>query len=189
MVGIVMADFMNYRSNVIAEHGKDADRRYLTTKGKTPPYLPEGKKEEKTEEGDTHVVDIHPNSLRIWYSKETTPQVWSESYTLRILQLEDIQNRLDMDLIYGGSYTVNDVRRYFYGRKGDVPEGGMFGRIWDPGNPLHPNRGARVNLHYQEDEDFMTGRTDHCWIIIDIDEEPLFELLARKKERDLVKSL
>ena len=189
MVGIVMADFMNYRSNVIKEHGKEADRRYLTTKAPSA-NLPDGKTQEAQKvEGDTHVVDIHPNSLRIWYSKETTPQVWSESYTLRQLQLQGIRDRLDMDLIYGGSYTVNDVRRYFYGRKGDVPEGGMFGRIWDPGDPLHPERGARVNLHYEEDEDFMSGRSDSCYIIIDIDNEPLFELLARKKERDLVKSL
>ena len=189
LVGVVMADFMNYRSNVIAEQGKDADRRYLTTK-KNQAYISEEKKEntektETTENGDEHIVALEPSSLRIWYSRETTPAVWNDNLDLRKCQLDDIRNRLDMDLIYGGSYTVNDVRRYFYGRKGDVAEGGMFGRIWDPGDPEHPNRGARVNLHYEEDEDFMTGRTEGCWIIIDIDEEPLFELLKKKRDREM----
>ena len=144
---------------------------------------------ESTEDNDLHVVGVNENSLRILYSKETTPQVWSESHTLRQCHLEDIRNRLDMDLIYGGSYTVNDVRRYFYGRKGDVAEGALFGRIWDPGDPEHPERGAKVNLHYEEDEEFMSGEKDWCYIIIDIDEEPLFELLKRKKDREMSESL
>lgn len=187
MVGVVMADFMNYRSNVILEHGKDADRRYLTTKnGKA--YIPGEKNDGKVisapSEDGSHIVTLSPNSLRIWYSKETTPGVWSESYDLRLCHLNDIRNRLDMDLMHGGSYTINDVRRYFYGRKGDIAEGHMFGRIWDPGDPEHPERGALVNLHYEEDEDFMSGRKTSCWIIIDIDEEPLFELLKKKHDRE-----
>lgn len=187
MVGVVMADFMNYRSNVVAELGEDADRRYLTTKrGKKVCISPENGQEVKPmENDDEHIVSLDENSLRIWYSKETTPGVWSDSLVLRKLQLEDIENRLTQDLIYGGSITINDVRRYFYGRKGDVGEGGMFGRIWDPGDPEHPERGAFVNLHFREDEDFMTGRTNGCWIIIDIDKEPLFELMKRKKDREI----
>ncbi|MDT3386722.1 MAG: DUF6353 family protein [Bacteroidota bacterium] len=186
MVGLVMADFMNYRGNVIAEQGEEADRRYLTSKRSKAAYISanDGSAEVKPEEGDEHIVSIDENSLRIWYSRETTPQVWSDSLTLRILHLQDIENRLNLDLRHGGSYSVNDVRRYFYGRKGDVAEGGMFGRIWDPGDPEHPERGAFTRLHYDEDEDFMEGRTEGCWIIIDIDSEPLFELMKRKKERE-----
>jgi len=193
MVGVVMADFMNYRRNVISEHGEESDRRYMTTKRR--PYIDvtkeNGVQEKVAEAGsnDDHIVQLNENSLRILYSRETTPEIWHDSYVLRMHRLEDIAKKLEWDLIYGGSYTVNDVRRYFYGRKGDVPEGGMFGRIWDPGDPEHPERGAMVNLHYQDDLDFMDGITDHCWIIIDIDSEPLFELMSRKKEREFKASL
>ncbi len=188
MVGVVMADFMNYRHNVIDEQGADADRRYLTTK-RTKKYIP--MEEQKAlpsgnaADNDGVVVSLDENSLRIWYSRETTPQVWSDSLAIRIATLEDIRKQLEHDLIFGGSYSINDVRREFYGRKGDIGEGGMYGRIWDPGDPEHPERGAMVNLHYQEDEDFMSGRTEGCWIIIDIDSEPLPELMKRKKEREL----
>lgn len=184
MVGVVMADFLNYRHNVIADLGEDADRRYLTTKReKAVSITPEKGQEVKPADEDAHIVELNPNDLRIWYSRETTPQVWSESLVLRKLQLADIQNRLSQDLINGGSYTINDVRRYFYGRQADIGIGGMYGRIWDPGDPEHPERGALVNLHYEEDEEFMTGRTEGCWIIIDIDPEPLFELMKRKNDR------
>lgn len=187
MVGVVMADFMNYRHNVIAEHGEDADRRYLTTKRNRQVCIsPEKGQEVKADTDDGHIVTVDENSLRIWYSKETTPQVWTESHTLRLIQLQEIENKINLNFRYGGSITVNDIRREFYGRKGDVAEGGMFGRIWDPGDPEHPERGAFIKLHYDEDEDFMSGRTDSCYIIIDIDEEPLFELMKRKKERDVL---
>ena len=191
MVGVVMADFMNYRNNVISEHGIDADRRYLTTKrNKAVSISPEkGQTVESTPTGEEHILELDENSLRILYSRETTPSVWSDSLVLRKAHLDDITQRLTMDLIYGGSYTVNDVRREFYGRKGDIGEGGLYGRIWDPGDPEHPERGALVNLHYEEDEDFLSGRTDYCWIIIDIDNEPLFELLKKKHDRELAKSL
>jgi len=192
MVGVVMADYLNYRRNVISEQGEEADRRYMTTnsKGKIPVCIKpkNGKKnesEEKTGNGEEHILQLEENSLRILYSKETTPTVWYDSFALRKMKLEDIENRLNMDLMYGGSYTVNDVRRYFYGRKGDIGEGGMFGRIWDPGNPEHPERGAMVNLHFREDEDFMSGINDYCWITIDIDPEPLFELMSRRRSKQI----
>ena len=189
MASVIAADFMQYRKNVIAEQGTDADRRYLT-KGQEKAYLPAGKKEAAVpDNGEEHVLELNENSLRIWYSKETTPQVWSDSLILRKCHLNDIQERLTMDLIYGGSYTVNDVRRYFYGRQGDVGEGGLYGRIWDPGDPAHPERGALPNLHFQEDEDFWEGRTDSCWIVIDIDPEPLFELMKAKKQRDIARDV
>jgi len=190
MVGVVMADFLNYRNNVIAEHGKEADRRYMTKRRGT--YISEDPEKGQTVEpasGEEHILELSENSLRIRYSKETTPGVWSESLILRKAHLDDITSRLTMDLIYGGSYTVNDVRRYFYGRKGDVGEGGLYGRIWDPGDPEHPERGALPNLHYEDDEDFMSGRTDSCWIIIDIDNEPLFELMKKRRDRSLANDI
>lgn len=191
MGAVVMADFMNYRRNVIAEHGKEADRRYLTTKrGKEISVSPEkGKEVAAVADENGHIVELGENSLRILYSKDTTPNVWSESHVIRMHHLEGITNNLNLDLKYGGSFSVNDVRRYFYGRRGDIPEGNLFGRIWDPGDPEHPERGAIVNLHYEEDEDFMLGLKDWCWIIIDIDTEPLFELQKGKKDREMGKSL
>lgn len=191
MVGIVMADFMNYRHNVISEQGAEADRRYLTTKNNKVRYIDDGKlvEKENTNQNDAHIVQVDKNDLRIWFSKYTTPQVWTDSHALRLCRLNDIQNRLNMDLMYGGNISVNDVRREFYGRKGDCDVGGMFGRIWDPGDPAHPERGAYVNLHFEEDENFMAGLTDSCWIIIDIDEEPLFELLKKKKNREMAESI
>lgn len=184
MVGVLAADFMNYRKNVIAEHGVDADRRYMTRR------RGDGKVTEMTSEDGTKIISngddnaisvtVDPSMLKIWYSRETTPQVWSESYALRIAHLKTITDKLDCLLMYSGHISVNDVRREFYGPKGDHPCGGMFGRIWDPGDPEHPERGAMVNLHYEEDDDFMSGRTDGCWIFIDIDEEPLFESMEDK---------
>lgn len=186
VVGVLAADFLNYRKNVIAEHGKEADRRYLTNKRVNEHILNgeqgDGEIQENpnaySEEGITIKAD--DNLLKIWYSRETTPNVWHDSHVLREGQLNSITEELNRALIYGGMITVNDIRRCFYGRKGDRPEGAIFGRIWDPGNPEHPERGRMVNLHYEDDEDFMSGRTDSCWIIIEIDDEPLIESLKKR---------
>lgn len=192
VVGVLAADFMNYRQNVISEHGKDADRRYLTTK--------HGDFEEKLasttdgttisavkdENGETKglLVSVDPNMFRIKYSRETTPSVWSDSHALRLTNLKWIVSNLERQLIYGGSYSVNDVRREFYGKRGDVGAGGMFGRVFEPGNEEHPEYGAMVNLHYEDDEDFMSGRKDWCWIIIDVDDEPLFERMSNIRDKE-----
>lgn len=192
MLGVVMADFMNYRRNNIAENGEEADRRFLTSKRNSKPALADDSKEDSVENppvGDACTVQLHENDLRIWYSRETTPQVWSESLPIRIAHLEDITRSLNNRLIYGGSYTINDVRREFYGPRGDIGVGGMFGRVWDPGDKECPERGAFVNLHYEDDEDFMSGRTEGCWIIIDIDPEPLFESMARIRDKDLERDI
>lgn len=191
--GVLAAEFMNYRHNVISEQGKEADRRYLTTKHEKKKVLEatmnDGTKiqsnGQNSNENEGITVNIEPNMLKIWYSRETTPQVWSDSMAIRMHHLQNIQRNLESLLIYGGHYSVNDVRRQFYGVKGDVAAGGLFGRVWDPGNPEHPERGAMVNLHYEEDEDFMSGLTDSCWIIIDIDDEPLIESLAIKSIDDI----
>ena len=186
VVGVLAADFMAYRNNVIADLGVEADRKYLTTKRVKQNISSEGsdanaKSEANEDAMSEFVVSVDPNMLKILYSKETTPMVWSESPLIRESHLNRIQNTLAIKLIYGGHYTANDVRREFYGVKGDIPECGLIGRVWDPGNPEHPERGAMVNLHYQDDIDFMEGRKDWTWIIIDIDNEPLLETLKLQK--------
>ena len=192
MVGILSADFMNYRQNVISEHGVEADRRYMTRR-RDRRKIHEAELEDGTKltsasseisENEGFSIDIDPSALKIWYSKETCPNVWSPSLSLRIAHLENIVRQLDVDLMYGGSVSINDVRKHFFGKKGEIGCGGMFGRVWDPGNPEHPERGRAINLHYQEDEEFMSGLTDSCWIIIDIDDEPLFELLDAKRKEE-----
>jgi hypothetical protein len=186
MVGVLAADFLNYRKNVISEHGVEADRRYMTAQKQAAKILEaeleDGTKLISNSDGNdgSFTVSVDPTILKIWYSKETTPQVWSPSYALRIAHLKSITNELDCDLMYAGHVSVNDIRRAFYGKKGEVGCGGIFGRIWDPEDPQHPERGRLINLHYEEDLDFMEGRTDSCWIFIDIDDEPLFESMATK---------
>ena len=192
MVGILAADFMNYRNNVIDDLGVEADRKYLTTrkeKRKVPEAeLQDGMKvtdDEKEGSGEGFTINLDPSVLRIWYSKETTPMVWSQNHDIRIGELNTIKNNLDRMLMYGGhQYTINDVRREFYGKRGDIDIGGMFGRVWDPGDKEHPERGRLVDLHWEDDELFRDGLTDSCWIIIDIDPVPLFESAKMKRKRD-----
>ena len=193
MVGVIAGSFMNYRKNVIAEHGAEADRRYMTTRREDRKVLEatmeDGTKvrakNDKQANGEGLVVSVNPGVLKIFYSKETTPMVWSPSHIIRMQYLEGITSKLATLLKCGGHYTVNDVRREFYGVKGDVRCGAIFGRVWDPGNPEHPERGAAVNLHYQDDEDFMLGLKDSCWIIIDIDDESLLETLGGGNTDDI----
>jgi len=191
-MALMAADFMAYRQNVIDDLGMDADRRYLTTRKENRKIheatMEDGTKLEavKNDKGETEgiTVSVDQNMFKILYSKATTPRVWSESHALRLINLESIVADLNRQLIYGGQYTVNDVRREFFGPKGDLGAGGMFGRVWDPGNPEHPERGAMVNLHYEDDQDFMDGLKDHCWIYIDVDTDPLFEILDQVKSDD-----
>ena len=190
MVGVIAGSFMNYRQNVIAELGPEADRRYLTTKRENrkavSAKLSDGTVAESGKgDGQDITVNLEPGLLRIWYSRETTPQIWSTSHVIRLQYLDGITAKLDTLLKCGGHFTINDVRREFYGVKGDIGVGAMFGRVWDPGNPEHPERGASVNLHYMDDEDFACGLKDSCWVIIDIDDEPLVESLRRDKAEDI----
>ena len=41
-------------------------------------------------------------------------------------------------------------------------------------------RQQSVNLHYQDDKDFMEGRTDSCWIIFECDPEPIVNRIGKK---------
>ena len=192
--GLLAADFLNYRKNVISEHGKEADLRYLTTKKEGADILDatlaDGTKlinSTSSADGtpEALTVQVDPNLFRIRYSRYTTPLVWSESHALRMVNLNWITNELNRMLLYGGQYDVNDVRKLFYGAKGVTPLGGMFGRIFEAGNPEHPEYAAKVNLHFEDDEDFKSGLKDECWIIIDVDPKPLFEREQEQRENGL----
>lgn len=185
--GLLAADFLSYRQNVISEHGEEADLRYLTTKRSPakPKAITEGDKSESAPDDNSEApltIQVDPGLFKIRYSRYTTPMVWSNSYALRMSNLQHIVNELNRKLLYAGQYDVNDVRKEFYGAKGVTGLGGIFGRIFEPGNPEHPEYGAMVNLHYEDDRDFMDGITDECWIIIDVDPKPLFE--REQEQRD-----
>lgn len=191
MAGVIAASFMNYRMNVISEEGKEADLKYLTTKHESKDIkeaTPSDETKQASTDGDNTgdlVVEIKESDLVFKYSEATTPMVWSESKGIRIANLEQIRRNLTNLLVAGGSYTVNEFRREFFGKKrGDVETGDIWGRIWDPGNPEHPERGRLVNLHYEDDKDFMDGIKDWCYIQIEIDDEPLFESRKIKKKKD-----
>ena len=178
------AQFMDYRKQVIAEHGADADKRYLH--GKANEKAIEGSKNDKDSEvvenndgGINMVVD--QDKLHILYSKENTPGLWSPSYELRKANLKFVQNEADRLMMQpGGCYTVNDIRRLIFGsRATDLPWGDIYGRVWDPGNKEHPEKGRFTNLHFEDDEEFMLGAKDWCWLTIEIDPEPI--ILRKKK--------
>ena len=179
---MIFADFMDYRKNVIAEQGEDADRRYLAKK-KPDENISESDEAEFGEaakaNGEGLDIVAGENAFRIWYSRETTPNLWSPSLSMRLVNLQWATNEVDRMFI-DGYVTANDVRRIFYGRKGDVPAGNIYGRIYDPGNPANPNGAKLTNLHYEDDEDFMSGRTDSCWLIIDVEPEPIINKIGHK---------
>lgn len=174
------ATLRNYRKNVIEEYGEEVDRRFMTTekvKGKIAEVeMEDGTKIENPKiDGGAITLQVHPNALRMVYSREMTPEIWHDSYAMRIGALNSIQSELDVMLITNGHLTLNDQRRKFGGPKADVGIGGVIGRIWDPGNPKNPRGGRRVNLHFEDDIDFIEGRKDWCWIFFDVDDEPIIE--------------
>jgi len=175
----------NYRKNVIADLGPEADRKYLTAtkvKGKIEEVeMSDGTKisEPEDKEGGFWLRG-NPNALRMVYSRESTPDCWHDSFALRKNTLYAIQNELDIMLMTNGHISLNDQRRKFRGPKADVGIGGVLGRVWDPGNPKNPSGGRRVNLHFEDDKDFMEGRKDWCWIIFDVDEEPIINRMDEK---------
>lgn len=181
---MIFADFMDYRRHVVNEYGEETDKRFMTTSADEGSAEVEtvdenGEKAvEKVKNGGISLTKV-PNFCRIWYSKETTPSLWSPSLAMRITNLKWVTNEIDRMLI-DGHVSVNDIRRLFFGRKGDIGIGDIYGRIYDPGNPEHPEYGKLTNLHYKDDEDFMTGRTDCCWLTIDIDPEPIINRIGKK---------
>lgn len=180
LVAIQAKDFKNYRKNVISEYGEEVDRKFMTTtkaKGKISEIeMSDGTKianpDPDSDSGIT--LQMNPNAFRILYSRETTPDVWHDNYHLRIATLDSIESELSVMMIANPSLTLNEMRRKFGPpKKMDVKFGNLVGRIYDPGNPNQPEAGRRVNLHFRDDKDFMEGRTDWCWIILEVDSEPL----------------
>lgn len=179
------ASFRNYREKVIDEYGAEVDRKFMTTekiKGRiSEVQMADGTKVSETgDENGSITLQVNPSALKILYSRHMTPDIWHDSYALRLATLNAIQNELDVMLITNGHITLNDIRRKFGGPKMDVGIGGVIGRVWDPGNPANPRGGRRTNLRFEEDEDFMHGRKDWCWIFLDVDDEPIVNAIDQK---------
>lgn len=176
----------NYRKNVIDDLGVEADRKYMTTsriKGKIAEVeMSDGTKVTETSSNDGAItLQVNPNALKLMYSREMCPDCWHDSYALRISTLNAIQSELDVMLISNEHLTLNDQRRKFGKPKVmDVGIGGVIGRIWDPGNPKNPTGGRRINLHFEDDKDFMEGRKDWCWIFFDVDDKPIVDKIDQK---------
>ena len=183
----VSAEFMAYRANVIADQGPEADRKYLTTK--TVPREREVSVRD-TETGETEtmvvtnggfVIDADPSAFKLLFN-ENCP-LWDTNFDLRIHKLNHALDEADIKMRSNGRLSVNDQRRLFGGltpMKMDVGVGGIFGRIYDADDPEHPEYARPINWHYQEDEDFMTGRKDWVWIIFDVEKEPITKRIDQK---------
>lgn len=190
-IGGVLA---NYRAAVVADLGPEADIKYLNGQ-KVVNIKKKGKKNEDaedtggTEDGGLKITK-DPSAFRLLYSRENTPSVWSENYDMRLSNLDWIQaslSRLYMNTWEtGGSLTLNDMRGEFDGynpKRLHVDIGNIFGRKYDPDKP---ETHKLVNLHYQDDEDFMSGRKDSCWIYFDCDPEPI---VGRKQKKPRFKKV
>lgn len=189
-VGTLGAIFAGYRANVRNDLGDEADLRYLTgRKAVNRTEKIDKKTGEVTQEltyvdDDGVTINKDPNAFRFWFSEETCPSLWSPNYDLRKANLEWVEKNLNRQYIstwtHGGALTLNDMRREFGGlqpHKMDVDIGGIFGRVYDPNKP---ETHKKINLHYQDDKDFMEGRTDSCWIIFDCDPEPIIGRCKKK---------
>lgn len=189
-VGAIGASFAGYRAAVREDLGEEADLRYLTGRKavkrteKVDKKTGEVTQELEYVDDDGLVIKKDPGAFRFWFSEETCPSLWSANYDLRKANLEWVEANLDRQYkatwFNGGALTLNDMRREFGGstpRKMDVDIGGIFGRVYDPNDP---KTHKRVKLHYQDDKDFMEGRTDSCWIIFDCDPEPIIGRFKKK---------
>lgn len=186
-VGALGATFAAYRANVREDLGEEADIRYMTgrkavkTTKKIDKRTGEVTEElERVNDDDGVTIQKDPNAFRLLFSEETCPSVWNANYDLRLANLKWIEEGLTLRLHTSGHISLNDMRREFGGltpAKMDVDIGGIFGRVIDPNKPKMQQR---VNLHYQDDPDFMEGRKDWCYIIFDCDEEPLIGRINKK---------
>ena len=177
-VGAVGAAFASYRAAVREDLGDEADARYMTGQKaikrteKINKKTGEITEEFERAEGDL-TVNKDPNAFRFLFNEENCPSLWSPNYDLRKAQLKNVQDNLTLKLQTTGHLDLNEMRREFGGMcpaKMDVDIGGIFGRILDPNKPRMQQK---VNLHYEDDEDFMLGLKDWVWIIFDCDEKPI----------------
>ena len=177
------AEFAAYRAAVRAEEGEEADLKYLTG-GKPVKETVEvdenGEPVEYIQDENGFKIVKDPGAFKLWYSKETCPTCWYDTYDLRQRQLENVQNNLDLRLRTAGHISLNDMRREFntlFPAKMDVGIGGIYGVVW---TEEKFRAGYKVNLHFKDDKDFMEGRTDSCWIIFDCDPEPIVGKIGKK---------
>jgi len=187
-VGALGAAFASYRAAVREDLGDEADRRYLTGQKAFKRTEKINKKTgeitediERVDDGSLN-VDRDPNAFRLLINEETSPNVWSANYYLRKSNLEWIQDTLTRKLQHVGHLSLNDMRREFApsidkAEKMDVDIGGIFGRVLDPNIPVHLQT---VNLHFEDDKDFMEGRKDWCWVIFDCDKESIIGRYGKK---------
>lgn len=172
--GSAIAAFAAYRANVREDLGEEADIRYMSGRKAVKKTEKIDRKTgeiteqlEYIEDDDGVLIKKDPNSFRILYSPDTCPGICSENYNLRLSQIKNIEDNLSIRLQAVGHLSLNDMRREFGGLKPaemDVDEGGIFGRVLDPNIPKHQQR---INLHYEDDKDFMEGRKNWCYVIFD----------------------
>ena len=173
--GSAMAAFAAYRANVRNDLGDEADARYMSGRSAVKKTEKINKKTGEVtnelsyvEDDEGVTIKKNPNSFRLLYSPDTCPQVCSRNYHLRLNQIKSIQDNLTIKYQTVKHISLNDMRRefgnYIAPEKMDVDEGGIFGRVIDPKIPLHEQR---INLHYEDDKDFMEGRKDWCYVIFD----------------------
>lgn len=173
--GSVAAAFASYRAAVREDLGDEADVRYMSGRKavkrteKVDKKTGEITSELEYADDDGVFIKTDPNSFRLLYSPETCPGCCSENYHLRMEQAKNIQDTLSLKLQAVRHLSLNDARREFGGLKPaemDVDEGGIFGWVIDPDKPIHQQR---INLHYEDDKDFMEGRKNWCYMIFDCD--------------------
>lgn len=174
--------FASYRAAVREDLGPSADIKYLN--GEKAINAPKFKKGETIPAPEPYIeedggVTLYkdPEAFRLLFSRESTPELWSDNYDMRIANLQWVESVLSRNYMttwgYGGNLTLNDMRREFGGltpQKMDVPIGGLFGRHYIKDKP---ETHRLINLHYEDDKDFMDGRKDWCYIYFDCDPEPL----------------
>lgn len=184
--GAIGAAFAGYRANVREDLGEEADLRYLTGRKAVKRTEKVDKKTgEITEvleraDGNEIVIKKDPSAFRFWFSKETCPSLWSDNLDLRKSNLKWVTDNLTHRFQTVGYLPLNDQRREFGGLEPatmDVDIGGIFGKVADPNKPRMQQF---INLHWQDDEDFMQGLTEGCWIIFDCDPEPIIGRICKK---------
>lgn len=198
--GAIGTAFAAYRANVRDDLGDEADRRYLTGQKAVKRTEKIDKKTgevthdlEYITDDDGVTIKKDPNAFRFWFSKETCPSIWFENRDLMVATLDKIEDKLtyqlwgtDSDRTIGHLY-LNEMWHEFGGLtpgRMDVEIGGLYGRV------LKPNISKvkqRVNLHHRDDQNFIDGITDGCWIIFDCDPEPIVGRITKKKFKQVEK--
>ena len=186
-VGVMGTAFAAYRANVRNDLGDEADLRYLTGRSAVKRTDKIDKKTGEVTQELSYIQDEEgitikkdPGAFRFWFSKETCPSLWSDNYDLRIANLRHTADTLTLKFQTAKHISLNQMREEFGGLKPyemDVDIGGIFGRVINPDIPVCQQR---INLHYQDDQDFMEGRTEGCWIIFDCDPEPIIGKFGKK---------